>query len=108
MKMTSLMESMSYACRSVRWLLVLISVFALGDGACAADAAAPDSMAIVKRFADAMIDHSRENLPHKEVPLFPLTLLRDSYQIPRIKVGNLVNARVPQEFKTTANIHHDL
>ncbi|WP_170266492.1 hypothetical protein [Brevifollis gellanilyticus] len=98
---------MSSRRQSFGGLLVLISALALGGNA-NAQAAAPDSMAIVKRFADAMIDHSRENLPHKEVPLFPLTLLRDSYQIPRIKVGNLVNARVPQEFKTTANIHHDL
>ncbi len=66
--MKSLMESMSRACRSVRGLLVLTSAFALSEGANAQDAA-PDSMAIVKRFADAMIDHSRENLPHKEVPL---------------------------------------
>ena len=69
---------------------------------------APDSIAIVRRFADAMLDKSRANLPHKDLPLFPLALTRDTFQVPRIKVGNLVTARVPQEFKTIANIHHDL
>ena len=35
---------------------------------------APDSIAIVRRFADAMLDKSRANLPHKDLPLFPLAL----------------------------------
>jgi hypothetical protein len=71
-------------------------------------AAAPDLMAIARGYADAMIDHSRENLPDPKLPLFPIVLTRDTYTIPQGKVGNLVTARVPQEFKTIANPHHDL
>ncbi|MEZ5386346.1 MAG: hypothetical protein R3F13_12600 [Prosthecobacter sp.] len=70
--------------------------------------AAPDSIAIVRRFADAMIEHGHENLPDPKLPLFPIVLTRDKYQVPRVKVSNLYTARVPQEFKSIANIHHDL
>lgn len=68
----------------------------------------PDYFAIVRGYADAMIEKSRANLPHKELPLFPIVLKRDTYEIPPGKVSNLVTARVPQEFKSIANIHHDL
>lgn len=71
-------------------------------------ARSPDLLGIVRRFADAMIDRSRSQLPHPERPLFPIVLTRDTFQIPKGKVGNLVTARVPQEFKTIANPHHDL
>ncbi len=68
----------------------------------------PDFFAVVRRYADAMIEHSRENLPDPKLPLFPIVLTRDTYKIPPGKVGNLVIARTPQEFKNIANIHHDL
>lgn len=70
--------------------------------------ATPDLFAIVRRYADVMIEKSRAQLPNVQLPLFPLVLTRDTFTIPRGKVGNLVTARVPQEFKTTANPHHDL
>jgi hypothetical protein len=35
-------------------------------------------------------------------------LTRDKFQVPRVKVSNLYTARVPQEFKSIANIDHDL
>ncbi|MBE7495069.1 MAG: hypothetical protein HS117_09000 [Verrucomicrobiaceae bacterium] len=90
----------------MRPLLALFLVFTAGE--IRGTEAAPDSIALVRRFADAMIEKSRANLPHPDVPLFPIALTRDKFQIPRFKVGNLVTARVPQEFKTIANIHHDL
>ena len=68
----------------------------------------PDAIAVVQRFADAMIEHGRANLPDSSLPLFPIVLTRDKFQVPRVKIGNLVTARVPQEFKSIANIHHDL
>ncbi len=68
----------------------------------------PDTFAIVRGYADAMIEHSRENLPHKDLPLFPIVLKRDKYEIPPGRVNNLITARVPLEFKNIANIHHDL
>lgn len=68
----------------------------------------PDLLGIVRRFADAMIDDSRSHLPDPQTPLFPIVLTRDKYQIPSGRVGNLYTARVPQEFKNIANIHHDL
>ncbi|WP_395741861.1 hypothetical protein [Prosthecobacter sp.] len=68
----------------------------------------PDLAAIVRRYADAMIDQSRTQLPAPLTPLFPIVLTRDKYQIPAGKVSNLYTARVPQEFKNIANIHHDL
>src|SRR5688500_7115429 len=71
-------------------------------------AEAPDFMTIVRGYADAMIDRSRANLPDPKLPLFPIVLTRDTYQIPPGKVGNLVTARVPQDFKNIANPHHDL
>lgn len=92
----------------LRFVLPSILLVAVISSAVRAAEPAPDSIALVRRFADAMIDQSRANLPHKDLPLFPLALTRDKFQIPRIKVGNLVTARVPQEFKTVANIHHDL
>lgn len=86
---------------------LLLAAFAFGPlNLRSADA--PDSIPIVQRFADAMIDHSRENLPDPKLPLFPIVLTRDKYQVPRVKVSNLYTARVPQEFKSIANIHHDL
>lgn len=69
---------------------------------------APDLLGIVKRYADAMIDKSRSQLPEPKSPLFPIVLTRDTFQIQPGKVGNLVTARVPQEFKNIANVHHDL
>ncbi|HEY2573477.1 MAG TPA: hypothetical protein VGH65_05380, partial [Verrucomicrobiaceae bacterium] len=69
---------------------------------------APDLFAMVRGYADAMIDHSRSQLPEPRTPLFPIVVTRDKYQIPTGKVGNLVVARTPQEFKNIANIHHDL
>ena len=69
---------------------------------------ATNSITLVRRFADAMIEHSRENLPAPKLPLFPIVLTRDKFQVPRVKVSNLYTARVPQEFKSIANIDHDL
>ncbi len=69
---------------------------------------APDLQGIVRGYADAMIDQSRTQLPDPTLPLFPIVLTRDKYQIPAGKVSNLYTARVPQEFKNIANIHHDL
>jgi hypothetical protein len=68
----------------------------------------PDLFTIVRRYADAMIDKSRSNLPDPKLPLFPIVVTRDTYQIPPGKVANLVTARTPQEFKNLANPHHDL
>lgn len=89
------------------WITLFLATIAFSSSALCADAA-PDSIAIVHRFADAMIDHSRENLPDPKLPLFPIVLTRDKFQVPRVKVSNLYTARVPQEFKSIANIHHDL
>jgi hypothetical protein len=93
------------ACASV---LILLAVGDYGLAASPAKGEAPDLMAIVRGYADAMIDKSRTNLPDPKLPLFPIVLTRDTYQIPERKVGNLVTARVPQEFKNIANPHHDL
>lgn len=68
----------------------------------------PDLFRIVRNYADAMIDKSRSQLPEPTPPLFPIVLTRDKFTIPPGKVGNLVTARVPQEFKNIANPHHDL
>ena len=66
-----------------------------------------DLLGIVTRFADAMIDHSRTNLPNAEVPLFPIVLTRDTYKVPAIGARSLVTARVQPEFRKIANPHHD-
>jgi hypothetical protein len=81
-----------------------------GNGAAAEPAkdGAPDLFAVVRRYADAMIGQSRSQLPDPKLPLFPIVLTRDTYRIPPGKVGNLVTARTPQEFKNIANPHHDL
>src|SRR5882757_835336 len=81
-----------------------------GHGAAAepAKGGAPDLFAIVRRYADAMIEQSRSQLPDPKLPLFPIVVTRDTYRIPPGKVGNLVTARTPQEFKNIANPHHDL
>jgi len=55
-----------------------------------------DLLGIVTRFADAMIDRSRTNLPNAQLPLFPIVLTRDTYQVPAIGARSLVTARVPQ------------
>lgn len=55
-----------------------------------------------------MIEQSRAHLPEAKTPLFPIVLTRDTYEIPSRKVENLVTARVPQQFKNIANVHHDL
>lgn len=92
-------------------LLHCLLVAALALNLCGAEPskeASSDSIALVRGFADAMIEHSRENLPDPKLPLFPIVLTRDKYQVPRVKVSNLYTARVPQEFKSIANIHHDL
>lgn len=68
----------------------------------------PDLIGVVRKYADAMIDLSRSKLPEPKLPLFPIVLTRNTYEIPPGKVGNLVTARVPQEFKNIANPHHDL
>ncbi|MSU50313.1 MAG: hypothetical protein EXS37_14710 [Opitutus sp.] len=73
----------------------------------AAEDATPDFFGVVRRFADAMIDRSRTNLSEPKSPLFPIVLTRDTYEIPKGNVQNLVTARVPQEFKNIANPHHD-
>lgn len=90
--------------------LALIFLFASGCGFGAEPVkdGAPDLFAIVRRYADAMIEKSRANLPEPRSPLFPIVLTRDGYHIPAGKVANLVTARVPQEFKNIANVHHDL
>jgi hypothetical protein len=87
--------------------MLLLFLFACAPLACAADPA-PDHLALIRRFADAMIEQSRAHLPEAQTPLFPIVLTRDTYEIPSRKVGNLVNARVPQEFKSIAKPHHDL
>lgn len=94
--------------------LAFLGAVALGCTASipAAHAAQPapppgDHLGLVRRFADAMIDRSRTNLPHPELPLFPIVLTRDTFTIPKGEIRNLNTARVPQEFKLTANLHHD-
>ncbi len=102
-------SSFSRLLRSSRAFVPLIVALGAATAADAPKAAAkPDLLAIVRGYADAMIDRSRANLPDPKTPLFPIALTRDTYEIPKGKVGNLVTARVPQEFKNTANIHHDL
>jgi hypothetical protein len=88
-------------------VLLLLTSFLTLSGLCRAEDP-PDLLGIVRRYADAMIDQSRTHLPDPKLPLFPIVLTRDSYQIPAGRVGNLYTARVPQEFKNIANIHHDL
>ncbi len=91
-------------------VLSIASLLACADASAAteAGAAAPaDYFGIVQRFADAMVDKSRSKMPHADLPLFPIVLTRDTYEIPKGNVQNLVTARVPQEFKQTANPHHD-
>ncbi len=86
--------------------LVALSATAL-TAAEPASAAPLDLFGVVRRFADAMLDRSRANLPDPRLPLFPIVLTRDTYALPSGTVRNLNTARVPQEFKTTANPHHD-
>src|SRR5688500_16672972 len=88
--------------------LILLALGDYGQTAPPAKPETPDLMAIVRGYADAMIDKSRANLPDPKLPLFPIVLTRDTYKIPDGKVGNLVTARVPQESKNIANPHHDL
>ncbi len=88
-------------------VVLLLSAFALLSSVSRAEDP-PDLTGIVRRYADAMIDQSRTQLPDPKAPLFPIVLTRDKYQIPAGKVSNLYTARVPQEFKNIANIHHDL
>ncbi len=89
------------------WVLIVsASLFCTHAFPAAGEAA--EALATVRAFADAMIERGRENLPDPALPLFPIVLSRDTFQVPRVKIGNLVTARVPQEFRTIANIHHDL
>ena len=88
-------------------LTLLLAVGLLAPSVHAANDA-PDALTTVRRFADAMIEHGRAGLPDPQLPLFPIVLTRDKFQVPRVKIGNLVTARVPQEFKSIANIHHDM
>jgi len=62
----------------------------------------------VKRYADAMIEKSRRNLPEPATPLFPITLNRETYRLPEGRVGALITARVPQQFSAIANPQHDM
>lgn len=92
-------------------LLGVLSFWLLGvDDARAEDAAAQnrsDLLSVVTRFADAMIDQSRSNLPNAQVPLFPIVLTRNTYTIPAAGARSLVTARVPAEFRNIANPQHD-
>src|SRR3954470_76934 len=98
--------------RFARWagasLAAVAASLAAGLAVEGAKEEAPDLQAMVRRYADAMIDRSRSNLPNPQLPLFPIVLTRDTFQIPSGKVANLVTARTPQEFKNIANPHHDL
>lgn len=94
-----------------RACLLALALFSTCCNALAAEsgatAAPPDFLPIVQRFADAMLENSRSRLPDPQLALFPIVLTRDTYEIPKGKVQNLNTARVPQEFKHTANPHHD-
>lgn len=87
--------------KSLALLVLIVSV-----GASAAEPA-PDLLGVVRRFADAMLDRGRAQLPDPQLALFPTVLTRGTYEIPTGRVANLTTARVPQEFKFTANPHHD-
>lgn len=87
--------------------LALLTAGLAAIGAEPAQDATPDFLAVVRRYADAMIDRSRSRLPEPRSPLFPMVLTRDTFEIPPGKVQNLNTARVPQEFKNISNPHHD-
>ena len=97
-------RELKFTMRNLKHLPLLVLIVSVGASAAEP---APDLLGVVQRFADAMIDKSRSRLPKKELPLFPIVLTRDTYEIPKGNVQNLVTARVPQEFKHTANPHHD-
>lgn len=108
MKLSPLASSPAHLAHRVRALAIFTAVALPSLAAEPPKQEIPDTFTIVRRYADAMIEQSRTNLPNPQLPLFPIVLTRDTFQIPAGKVGNLVTARTPQEFKNIANPHHDL
>lgn len=93
--------------RFARWIALTLGFTSALTGFAASAESSANYRDVVVRFADAMIERSRVALPHPDLPLFPIVRTRDTFEVPKTDVRNLMTARVPQEFKYTANPHHD-